>query len=78
MFRMARFKPGLHNFFGMVPVLIWPRCLKFSARHPPSIGKMEKFVAQVPQNIGEPRLPIHMVLAPVFFGALVPQIFPVT
>ena len=31
---------------------------------------MEKFLAQVPQNIGEPRLPIHMVLAPVFFGAV--------
>ena len=28
-------KPGLHdNFFGTVPVWIWPRCLKFAARHP--------------------------------------------
>ena len=31
----CRLKPGLHdNFFGTLPVWIWPRCLKFSARHP--------------------------------------------
>ena len=32
-------------------------------------------MARVPQNIREPRLPIHMVSAPVSFGALVPRIF---
>ena len=32
-------KPGLHdNFFGTVPVWIWPRCLKISARHPPFLS----------------------------------------
>ena len=32
-------KPGLHdNFFGTVPVWIWPRCLKFAARHSPFLS----------------------------------------
>ena len=33
------FKPGLHdNFFGTVPVWIWPRCLKLLAWHPPFLS----------------------------------------
>ena len=33
------YKPGLHdNFFGTVPVWIWPRCLNFAARHPPFLS----------------------------------------
>ena len=32
-------QPSLHdNFFGTVPVWIWPRCLKSSVRHPPFLS----------------------------------------
>ena len=38
-FPVYQFKPGLHgNFFGTVPVWIWPWCLNVSARHPPFLS----------------------------------------
>ena len=37
--KCRQFKPGLHkNVFGTAPVWIWPRCLKFAARHPPFLS----------------------------------------
>ena len=37
--KYSTLQPGLHDhFFGTVPVWIWPRCLKFAARHPPFLS----------------------------------------
>ena len=48
-------KPGLHdNFFGTVPVWIWPRCLKFSARHPPFLScKWKNSWHECPKTYGD-------------------------
>ena len=38
-YNKPRIKPGLHDkFFGTAPVWIWPRCLKFAARHAPFLS----------------------------------------
>jgi len=50
------------NFFGTVPVWIWPRCLEFAALHPPFLScKWKNSRHEFPKTYGGPRLPIDMV-----------------
>ena len=63
-------KPSLHhNFFGTVPVWIWPRCLEFAAWHPPFLScKWKNSWHECPKHTGAETMWIGSLGPRMFWG----------